>query len=295
MRSRIQIVLLTAAATIASAAVLPPPSPLVLNPSSPSQQPPVIATLTPSLLQTTTIATNSTLTPPLLATDFPGHEHFKINFQLGTIFLPPESVLLNVLQFMSIVARQTFDQKLAPRTYSTPGYRNVQITSFAWTEPRFLLWGIFYVIDFMIDSARFHEVLVELYWENNVVGRLKIAAGAPRSISEVGEATQDLATTGDESVKAEGGVSDHNTVVPLATLNASAAAISVRPPYSIYYEGIPDATKVNRNDLFELFYAAIDHVAQYSVGSLMREFQTTSPNGQVMLRMKELELGCQVS
>ena len=291
MRSRIQIVLLTAAATIASAAVLSPPSPLVLNPSSPSQQPPVIATLTPSLLQTSTTATNSTL---LRATDFPGHEHFKINFQLGTIFLPPESVLLNVLQFMSIIARQTYDQKLAPRTYSTPGYRNVQITSFAWTEPRFLLWGIFYTIDFMIHSARFHEALVELYWEDNVVGRLKIAAGIPRSTSEGGEPTQDLATTGGESVKADGGVSDNNTVVPLTALNASAAAVSVRHPYSIYYEGIPDATKVNRNDLFEVFYAAINHVAQYNVGSLMREFQSTSPNEQVMLRMKEQELGCQV-
>lgn len=156
----------------------------------------------------------------------------------------------------------------------------------------------------MITYARFHEALVELYWEDNVVGRLKIGPGTPRSISEGNEATQDLvpsaqsnntmATTGGESVNAEGGVSGSDSVVPLAAVNVSAAAISVRPPYSINYESIPDATRVNRNDLFELFYVALIHVAQYNVGSLMREFQSTSPNKKVMLSMKENELGCQV-
>ena len=156
----------------------------------------------------------------------------------------------------------------------------------------------------MINYARFHEILLELYWQDMVVGRVKVGAGTPRSISAGGEATQDLvssaqsnatmATTGGESVKAGGGVSDSDIVVPLAALNASAAALSVRPPYSINFESIPDATKLNRNDLFEAFYAAIIHVAQYNVGSLMREFQSNSPNEKVFLHMKEHELGCQV-
>lgn len=304
MRSSIQAVLLTAAATTASAAVLPPSSPLVLYPSSPSQQSPVIATLAPSL-QTAIIATNLTLPPPALLGDFPGHEHFKVKIQLGAIFLPPASVLLNVLNFMSTIAHQTYDQKLAPRTYSTPGYRDVQITSFAWTEPRFLLWAIFYAVDYMITYARFHEVLLELYWDENVVGRLKVAAGGPYLISAGGEATQDLvpsaqsntttASTAGESVNVRGGASDSDIVVPLAAANASAAALSVRPPYTVRYQSLPGATKVSRNDLFELFYAAIVHVAQYNSGSLMREFQTKSPNEKLLLSMKEHELGCQVS
>ena len=157
----------------------------------------------------------------------------------------------------------------------------------------------------MINYARFHEVLLELYWEDSVVGRLKVGAGTPVSISAGGEATQDLvssaqlnatmATTGGESVKAGGGVSDSDIVVPLAALNASAAALSVRAPYNINFESIAGATKVSRNDLFEVFYAAIIHVSQYSVGTLMREFQSKSPNEKVWLRMKEQELGCQVS
>ena len=156
----------------------------------------------------------------------------------------------------------------------------------------------------MIRNARFHEVLVELYWEDNVVGRLKIGAGTPRSISAGGNATQDLvssaqsnttmATTGGKSAQAGGVVSDSDIVVPLETFNASAAALSVRDPYSIHLESIPGATKVNRNDLFELFYAAIVHIAQYNSGSLMREFQSKSPNGKLLLSMKEQELGCQV-
>ena len=168
-----------------------------------------------------------------------------------------------------------------------------------------MLWAIFYAVDFMIIYARFHEVVLELYWEDVVVGRLKVGAGTPISISAGGEATQDLdssapsnttmATTGGESVKAGGGVSDSDIVVPLAAPNASAAALSVRPPYSIHIESITGGTQVKRNDIFELFYAAVIHVAQYSVGNLMRDFQSKSPNEKVFLRMKEEELGCQVS
>ena len=225
---------------------------------------------------------------------------------MGTNLLPPESLLLNVLYFMSIIARQTYDQKIIPRSYSTPGYRDVRIYSYAWTESRFLLWGIVYIIDYMIAYARFHEALVNLYWEDNLVGRLKIAAGTPgSSISAGDDATQDLvssaqsnttmATTGGESVEVGGDLSDSDVVVPLAALNASAAALSIRPPYSIHFESIAGATKVSRNDLFELFYIAITHVAQYNVGALMREFQSSSPNERLLLRMNEQELGCQVS
>ena len=156
----------------------------------------------------------------------------------------------------------------------------------------------------MINYARFHEALVELYWQDNVVGRLKIGPGTRPSISAGGEATQDLvssaqsnttmATTGGEAVKAGGSAPDSDIVVPLAALNASAAAVSVRAPYSISFESIAGATKVSRNDLFELFYAALVHVSQYSVGSLMREFQSTTPNKKLTLYMKEHELGCQV-
>ena len=223
---------------------------------------------------------------------------------MGTNLLPPESLLLNVLYFMSIIARQTYDQKFTPRSFSTPGYRDVRIYSYAWTESRFLLWGIVYIIDYMIAYARFHEALVNLYWEDNLVGRLKIAAGTPGSISAGDEATQDLvsaaqsnttmATTGGESVKVGGGVSNSDIVVPLAALNASAAPLSMWPPYSIHFENIAGATKVSRNDLFELFYIAITHVAQFNVGALMREFQSTSPNERLLLRMNEQELGCQV-
>ena len=44
---------------------------------------------------------------------------------------------------MGIFAELNFTGQLSPCTYSKPNYRDIDISNFAWTEARFLLWRIY--------------------------------------------------------------------------------------------------------------------------------------------------------
>ena len=231
------------AATIASAAVVPPPLPLNLisNPTTQSQS--SVATLTPSLFETP----NTNLS--LLHSDFP-EEGFKVAVSMGASLIPVNSALMNVLFFMGLVAGQGFTQELQPRTYSTPGYRDVVIISYAWTEARFLIWGVYFAANFMIKNARFHEMKFEFFWEDKFVGKMKIAARQVLGLTD--GASQDLAAQLDaEDTGGNGSVVGNLTNSDLATpiLNAS-APLSLPSGITITFEAVVGASRLARNDVF---------------------------------------------
>ena len=262
MKSIVQNVLTTA--TIASAAVLPPLD-LLSNPTALSQP---SLTLSPSRFQPPT--TNLSL--PFSSQPDKG---FKVSISIRDAFLPVDSALLNILYFMSIVASQDSDQELQPRSYSTPYYRDVKITSFNWTQARFLLWGVYYGVSYIVKHARFHDLRLDLYWENKLVGKINIAASEEDEPAgpgpEVGNATnKDLA------------------------FNAS-TALPVAEGFRIVFERVAGATRVDRNDLFLAFCTAFLHIAQYPAGSQMQAFEVKSPNGKLSLYLHEHGIGCQVS
>ena len=145
----------------------------------------------------------------------------------------------------------------------------------------------------MIRFARFHQAVMELYWEGNVVGKLSILA-VKRTLAGSGE--EETTSTGGSESEAGSSASEDSGLPLLLFSNASAStALSVPPEFSVGFENIPGATTVSRNDLFETFYAAMVHISQYSVGALLRNFESKSPNEKLTLHMEELELGCQVS
>ena len=234
------------AATIIPAAVVP--SPLVLNlianPTIQSQ--PSIATLTSSLLQTP----NTNLS--LRLSDFPDRR-FKAAISMGAPYIPINSVLMNVLYLMSIVSDQDFTQKLQPRTYSTPGFRNIEIASYAWTEARFLIWGVYSAATWMIKYARPHEMNLDLFWEDRLVGRMKIAA--KRALSLTGGAVQVPAAQSDGedtdgSVSVVGNLTDSDLA---ASMFNTSAALPNAPDITITFEEVSHASHVERNDLFLTF------------------------------------------
>ena len=77
---------------------------------------------------------------------------------------------------MSLLAALDFTEQTRPRTYSTPRYRDVEIsTDPYWTEARFLLWGIYCSAIEMVKYARFNDAMLQIFWEDKVVGNVKIA------------------------------------------------------------------------------------------------------------------------
>lgn len=204
---------------------------------------------------------------------------------------------------MSIIASQDYTQRLQPRSYSTPSYRDVKIMNFAWTEPRFLLWAMYEAIDFMVKFARFHDATMELWWEEKVVGRMRIASLMRGSSSTAEAMTQDLVLAQSNLTDGEEGTTGSKSAVlgnatlsdlPSLASNAS-AALSTPPEFTIEFAEVAGAQAISRNNIFLTFYAAFLHVAQFPAKNKMEDFDCASPNQVISLHMQELGSGCSVS
>jgi len=136
------------------------------------------------------LASASAIPSPLpsnisLGFDLPD-KRFSISRKLDPTLLPVQPTLLNILHFMGLIAIQDFNEELAPRTYSAPGYRQVQITTYTWTEVRFLLWGIYIAAADMVEIVRFHAMTIDLYWDDKLVGRMRLAVSSILSLPGLG-------------------------------------------------------------------------------------------------------------
>ena len=216
-----------------------------------------------------------------------------MNIKANTNFLPVESAFMNILNFMGIVAAEDFTHEFQPRIYSTPNYRSVEITSYARTEGRFLLWAVVYAINYMVEVVRFNDLKMELLWEGRFVGRMKIAA--KRSMSLAGGATQDLVAQSNETG------SDNVTVGSEAVGDSalfafnSSTTLSYPPGFSVNFYHIPGGISLNRNEIFLTFYTALLHVAEFPAGSQWNIFESVSPNNVLTLIMQDSGSGCSVS
>ena len=281
-----------------------------------------------------TIASASPLQPPsnisVGSTNLPD-DRFTIVRKLDAAFLPVVPTFLNILHMMCIIAILDLDTELRPRTYSAPGYRQVQITSYTWTEARFLLWGIYTTVLHMIKDLRFHDSLVDLFWEDRLVGRLKIETKTSLSLPDsTDEDAGSLQTDGGEinqrASQYKSARSPVNDTISLSTVTATKRATaesdvnddlldfwdgtnvttSTLPTHSpmnasvsvndflVDFTAIDGALALHRNDVFLTFYAAILHLAQFPPAARLSGFESKSPLNNVWLVMSGRGNGCQV-
>lgn len=266
-----------------------------------------------------------------LGADLPD-QRFRIHRKDETTFLPVEPALLNVLHFMSIVAVQDFDDQLFPRTYSAPGYRQVEITSFAYTEARYLLWGIYLATFEMVKFVRFHNTIVDLYWEDRLVGRMRIglrniltlpgsAASGTENLLDGSEQPNQTADSGSTSpsstseavaLHTEILASSHTAIGEFTddliglwtsrgtnlsqspTLPSTDSTLSASIFYVRFDRGV-DAKAISRNDFFMTFYTGLLHAAKFNPDDLMVPFDSIAPTEDVKLDMYQTHHPCQVT
>ena len=190
---------------------------------------------------------------------------------------------------MGIVATQDFERKLSPRKYSTPGYRDVEVTVYDSTEVRFLLWGMYLAVAEMVRIVRFNQVRLELIWDNQVVGRVKVALR-----QRPGAGLAQTNSTDTTPLLLVGNVTDDNSV-SFTGSSINGTSLSIRPGFHVTYDDVADAGRVNRNDVFLIFYNAIVHAAQFPAYDQMGSFNCASPNGRLHLTMQDIMIGCTVS
>ena len=256
-----------------------------------------------------------------LGADLPD-DRFRISRTIDATLLPGSATLLNVLYFMGLVATQDFNEKIAPRTWSAPGYRNVEITSFQYTPVRYLLWGIYFAVLDMIESVRFHNTILNLYWDDKLVGRMRVAVKKVLSLpsgsdgdgrillSDGPQMTQPASSNNSVQPTTDANKSNNATEAGLAnelisswnsaTTNFSAPHPLVNAPlgggdFDVDFDWMPGASTIKRNDVFLAFFLGIIHVARFNIHDQMRTFHTKSPINNVNLHIYRSGYGCTAS
>ena len=199
-------------------------------------------------------------------------------------------------------------REIQPLVYSTPEYRDIEISTHAWTEARFLLWGIYLAGIDMIKFARFNDATLELYWEVNMVGKVKIAVKRASSLAgEGGNSTRDIGDTpaqtnligSGEDVPGSKSVVRDGTDINLAPLNSivinASTGITTPSIFAVNFVPFSGAGALDRNEVFLTFYTAVLYVAQFPAESYMRSFEVASPSKKLYLYMQTIETEIQVS
>lgn len=279
----------------------------------------------PVLLSASTIPSTSALLPALqLGSDLPD-SRFRVDLIFDAPLLPVSATLINILHFMSLVARQEFDEDLQPRICSAPMYPQVQVVTYAWTEARFLLWGIYLAAVDMVKYIRFHEVLIKLYWENAPVGQIKLVVRAGLNLSasttngtgSILDYGGQMSLAGVENKTAQAFVQRYRTP-PVQNItggetadNTSAiwtSAFSISSPsptlvfpdallpprFRIEFARVAGATRLSRNEVFLTAYAAMLHMIRFPAENQMQPFGSNSPTSHLRLHMYESGIGCLV-
>ena len=284
----------------------------------------------PLLLSATAMPSPSVLPPaPQLGSDLPDSQ-FRVELTFDPPFLPVNPTLMNIIHFMSVVARSGFDEQIQPRIYSAPTNRQVQITTSAWTEARFLLWGIYLAAIDMIKFIRFHNVIVKLYWESSFVGLINITVRTVSSLADVAEngsriVTDDGAdlnltgignktaqafverlnlppaqnTTGSDStdnISIINSVKTYNNEfsIPSTAPTLIRPKILLAPRLTIDFIRPPGALSLTRNDVFIAFFTTMLHLAQFPAENDMRPFNSKSLTDDLRVEMVETGVGCLV-
>lgn len=287
----------------------------------------------PFLLSAATTASSSILlATATLEASLPDHR-FRKELIFDTAFLPVNPAFISILNFMSSVAVIDFDELVAPHTYTVPTYPQVQISTIIRTEARFLLWGIYLTVMDMVKFIRFHDVLIMLYWNNDLVGQINIRAEqelkSPSTTVNVTRCDTDgsgklgranisrniIIPSPLESLKAplvskssnSIPTNDVSSLIPINNKMIPALSIPSQPPahprphatlssrLTISFVRVPGAKSLRRNDVFLTFYTAILHLAELPVHDKLITFDSKVSTGGSNVNMYNAGIGCLVT
>lgn len=201
---------------------------------------------------------------------------FSISPRFDTPLLPIDPCLMNVLYFMSEIAYGDFTQRHPPKTYRVPGYNEVEILTGTAMTARFLIWGIWLAMEYMIYNNQFRNVLWTLRFKETILGTIKIQASAPRLTIPGSSNIQRLgiAFTGNDTANPGATISD--PIVSNDSLDAR---------FELSIDSFADGKSLTNYEMFMICYTGLLHCAQQPTTALMQTFGNRSPIGDVTLHI----------
>ncbi len=201
---------------------------------------------------------NVTKAPILGAID----PRFTTDFQQGQARLSATSCLMNAVNAIMELALENFTESIHPRNFMDPGYPEVAIVLIAtarglMVEARYLLWGIWEGITWMISHQSFRDLVIAAYWDGILICKIWIR-DTRRQLSTAGSnSTLSLTTR-------SGKISLHNATVNstqgLRMMDARNPSNDQHLTVSVtHIGGVLDITEV-----FIAIFAALEYMAHFS-------------------------------
>ena len=267
------------------------------------------------LLNAATVA--SALIPPLA--EFLPPTEFDAKLFFDPALLPVDATLANIIDTMGNVARYGFKEQVGSRTYRSPPFPQVQVKIHTATEARFLLWGFYNAATEMIKYTRFNGVLVELYWDRNLVGKISLSLRTAADLSgAILNSSREATDTGGQlslasisNDTAQGSIArrsdppiqkveaansaDNNSMINSLKVSSTPTNASLSSSLTIDFDRVPGAEKLKRNDVFLSFFTALLRIAKYPAGDTLAYFTCNPPNVNLRVFMFESGDGCLVN
>lgn len=244
-------------------------------------------------LSNPTDATNQllTLNNTTLGSDSP-ETRFHTSASIGPTFVPINSTLVNALFFLAEMASRDHDEIVPADTWIAPNTSEVHITTEDDIQAKYLLWGVYQGLEFMIHNKRFHEVLLTLRFDQEIVGKIWIML-LPNPLLNLA------------SINSTGGVTqqrdrpwtafDTTAVQPsLANVDTN-DTILMDDQVKVGVETIQNAKKLTRFDVFFVCYTALVDISHVKPDSQMNDFYSESPLDNVFIKFDQWRPSVKIS
>lgn len=211
---------------------------------------------------------------------------FSVSHLFGPPLLPIVPCLMNVLYFMSEIAYGDFTQRHQPKTYRVPDYDEVEISTEVATCARFLIWGVWLAMEYMIANNRFQDVVWTLSWERTIVGTIRIQPSAPRTSLPSNNNSSNYNYThllGISSIIADNTAS--RAEPPILTKPNISNQSLLDSQLVVEIESFTDSKPLTKYEVFMICYTGLLYCAQMPTEVTMQSFNTKSPIDDVSLHL----------
>ena len=177
---------------------------------------------------------------------------------------------------MTEIAYGDFTQRHEPKTYRVPGYDEVEIVTGTAMTARFLFWGAWLAMEYMMNNNRFHDVLWTLRWEETVLGTIKIQTSAPHLSLPDSNNIQGfrVPSTGNGTADPKATISDTNI-----------SKDSLHTQFELFIYFFPDGKTLTKYEIFMVCYTGLLYCARKPTTASLQDFGDTSPIGDVSLHL----------
>lgn len=219
-----------------------------------------------------------------LGSDSP-ESSFDTSTVIGPEFLSIDATLMNALYFLAEMSSRDHDELVSATTWIAPNFDEVRITTEDDIPAKYLLWGVYQGLEYMIHNKRFDEVLLTLRFDQEIVGKIWFVPSSEPPKSSLASIN---VTQGVTQLLNHSRISFDATAIQASLANVdSNNTVLMEENAQVGMNTIRKAARLTRFDVFLVCYAALVDMANFPPDSQMRDFVSQSSLNKVFIKISQ--------